>query len=144
MQQRAKWRWSNRFFLATLIVFATELAIAQFADGFVRNFMGDVLVVILLFCAIQSVLAYSKWRTAIAVLIFAIGVELAQYAQIPAKLGIDRHSSLGIAAGATFDWLDVAAYALGTLFILSLLLITHINRIKMRRNGATRIKYHPL
>ena len=142
MSKALKWRCSSGFLILALCIFIIELFIAQFAHGFVRNFIGDTLVVILLFCAIQSFSTYSKWRTAVGVLIFAIGVEWAQYAQIPAKLGIDRHSSLGIAAGATFDWLDVAAYALGTMVILTALWMTNRKHNKMRQNGATRIKYH--
>ena len=122
------------------LLLATELGIARFAHGWTRNFVGDVLVVMLLYAAIQSVLAWPKIATVGGVFCFAIAVEFAQYMQLPTRLGIQKQSGLGIAAGATFDLLDIIAYAVGCLILIALISTFSKHPSRRRQNLPTCLK----
>ena len=124
-----QFRWFRPYFIGFLLLTAIEVLIARFAHGFVRNFVGDLLVVILLYCLIQSFFDAPKKATILSIFCCAVTVELAQFLQIPAYLGIQKHSTLSILSGATFDWLDVVAYACGCILILIAL---HTNKSTKR------------
>ena len=112
-------RFSRRYLLLTLVVFAIELFIAlKVRDTFIRPFIGDVLVVVLIYCAVRTVLPTRPVPTALAVLAFACTVELAQYFQVVSRLHLEHNAILRTAIGMHADPLDVLAYATGTLLIV--------------------------
>ena len=47
------------------------------------------------------------------VFIFAAGVEIGQYFDLVALLGLEDNRILSIALGRTFSWLDLGCYAVG-------------------------------
>ncbi|MDO6527798.1 DUF2809 domain-containing protein [Motilimonas sp. 1_MG-2023] len=98
--------------MLTLIVIALFIR-----DSFIRPFLGDVLVVIWLYLLLVACLSCSKKSIAIFVLAFACSLEALQYFQFINLLGLQDHQAARIIIGATFDWLDLVAYALGIGFI---------------------------
>jgi len=65
--------------LWTVGLFVLELGIALFVhDRFVRPFLGDVLVVLLIYCALQTVFRAPSRLMAVLVLALAFGVECLQ------------------------------------------------------------------
>ncbi|HKU44899.1 MAG TPA: DUF2809 domain-containing protein [Polyangiales bacterium] len=112
-------RFSLRYLLATLALFAVEVCIALYVhDGFVRPFVGDVLVVMLIYCAVQTVWGAPRLATALAVFAFACAIELGQAFQLAARLNVAHDPVLRTALGTQFDPLDILAYALGTALML--------------------------
>ncbi|HKP56616.1 MAG TPA: DUF2809 domain-containing protein [Polyangiales bacterium] len=112
-------RISRKYLLLTLALFAVELSIALWVhDGFIRPFVGDVLVVVLVYCAVRSFLPGKPVKTALGVFAFACAVELAQYFQLVARLHLEHNAILRTVIGTHADPLDVLAYALGTLLII--------------------------
>jgi hypothetical protein len=112
-------RFAPRYLLATIGLFAVELFIALFVhDGFVRPFLGDVLVVMLIYCAVRTVWDGPPLSAALGVFAFACAIEVAQAFQLVARLGLTHHAVLRTALGTQFDPLDIVAYALGTGLIL--------------------------
>ena len=111
-------RFSRGYFLAFLAVLAIEIFIAiAVRDSIVRPFVGDVLVVVLLYCLVRA-LTRLPVRAAIGgVFAFACCVELAQWLQLGVRLGIPPKSILGVMLGTHFDPLDFAAYGCGALVI---------------------------
>ena len=99
-----------------LLLLALEICIGAFVrDDFVRPYVGDVLVTVLL-CALFRVAAPEKcpWLP-LGVFLFAAGVELIQLIPKPALEG----TLLGIAIGSTFDPKDLLCYGIGcALFFL--------------------------
>ena len=100
------------------LLFVTEIAIAVFHfHKFIRGFVGDVLVIPLLYFLIRL---FVRWKTLHLVLItLGIGcsVELLQY--LNAFEFISKHSSvLKIALGTTADWKDILAYSIGAALIV--------------------------
>jgi hypothetical protein len=111
--------FNRKYFYLTVVIFLIEVFIALFiSDQFIRPFVGDVLVVILIYCFIKS---FWKIRTNVAALSvfgFACAIEGLQYFNLVDRLGLRENRILATIIGTTFDWKDVLAYALGTVFIL--------------------------
>jgi hypothetical protein len=108
-----------KYFYTTILLFLIELFIGIFVrDRFIRPFVGDVLVVVLIYCLIKS---FWKIRPNVAigsVFIFACIVEGLQYLNIIDMLGIRQHKLLVIILGSSFDWHDLIAYAVGSAIVL--------------------------
>ena len=98
----------------TGLLLAIEVAIALWVrDRWIRPYGGDVLAVMLVYCALRAVTAW-RWPTALAAaMVVAIGVELGQLAGLLSLLGLRATSAAGVVLGSGFDLLDFAAYALG-------------------------------
>lgn len=106
--------FKKNYFLLTLLLFVIEICIALFVhDKFIRPFIGDLLVVILIYTFLKTFWDAPPKQVAIIVLIFAFGTEFLQYFNIVERLGIEKGSVLAIVIGSTFDWLDLLAYSLG-------------------------------
>ena len=107
------------YFITTIVIFIIEVLIAVYIhDSIIRPFIGDVLVVILIYCFVRSFINSPVWKTAIAVLIFAYTVETLQYFNIVEKLGLENSKMARIIIGTTFTWTDMLAYTIGIIFIL--------------------------
>ena len=93
---------------------ATEFVIALFVnDAFVRPYVGDMLVTLLLCCLCRVIIPDKVRLLPVYVFIFAAGVEIGQYFDLVALLGLEDSRILSIALGRTFSWLDLGCYAVG-------------------------------
>ncbi len=111
---RTRLRLSPQHAAGAVALFIIEVAIALVVhDGFVRPYVGDVLVVLLIHQAVRAVLDLPSTATAVATLAFAYAVEGAQYAGIGRRL--DGHPILQTVIGTTFQLGDLLAYAVGAL-----------------------------
>jgi hypothetical protein len=101
--------------LTALVIFILEILIATtFAKiGFVRSYLGDYLVVMLICQRIQSIRPISPWPLAMGVLFFSCAVETAQFFHIVDVLGLQRGSLLRMLIGTHFSWMDLLMYGLG-------------------------------
>ena len=112
--------FNSRYLLATVIIFVTELGIALFVnDRFVRPFVGDALVVVLIYCFVRIFLNVNYSTAALGVLVFACAIEILQYFDYVRRLGLEDNRVLSTALGRTFEWLDFAAYFAGFLLIIA-------------------------
>jgi hypothetical protein len=65
-----------------------EVLIALFVhDRYIRPFIGDLLVVVLIYFAIGAVIKVHPVKLVFAVLMFACTIEFLQYWQLATKLG---------------------------------------------------------
>ena len=102
------------------LLFAIEVLIALFVrDQLIRPFIGDVLVVMLIFFLLKSFLTVSPKRLLVGTLAFAWTVEFAQYFNFVSLLGLENFKIAQIILGSTFDRLDLLAYTLGAAIIAS-------------------------
>ncbi len=103
--------------IVTLLL-VTEVAIALFHfHKFIRGFVGDVLVIPLLFYFLRI---FTKWRTlylALTVLGIAIAIEFLQMINLLKHFTITSNF-LQIVLGTTFDYKDLLAYLTGFLLVL--------------------------
>ena len=101
------------FSITAALLFAVLILLAG-AEGFLRNTLGDYLVVLLLY-AIARTVKPTKFRLLpIALFAFAVLVEVVQYMDLLSALGITNETVV-IAVGSVFDWLDIAVYALASI-----------------------------
>ena len=75
-----KIRFDLRALLFFLVIFLVELCIALFVfDRIIRPYVGDMLVIALIYYFFRSFLQVDQLKLIIAVLLFACMVEVAQY-----------------------------------------------------------------
>ena len=116
-------RFNPRFFCFTLVLFVIEVLIAIYVhDNFVRPYVGDYLVVMLLYCGVRTFINASPLKIALAVLLFAYFIELMQYFHLVDRLGLAGNTMAKTVIGYGFEWLDLLAYTLG---VISILLLEH-------------------
>jgi hypothetical protein len=113
--------FDKKFFFLAVILFIIEVLIALFVrDAFVRPYAGDYLVVILIYCAVRTILQASVWKVAPGVLLFSYAVETLQYFQLVNRLGLENNIVAKTVIGYGFEWMDFVAYTLGILTVLAL------------------------
>ncbi len=113
--------FDKKFFFLAVILFVIEVLIALFVrDTFVRPYAGDYLVVILIYCAVRTILQATVWKVALGVLLFSYAVETLQYFQVVNRLGLENNIVAKTVIGYGFEWMDFVAYTLGILTVLAL------------------------
>lgn len=114
-----KLQFSLKYLLLTLFIFLVEVLIAtQLKDiFFVRAYLGDVIVVMLLYTFVKSFVKVNDQKLILGILVFSCLVELAQYFNIAEKLGFREGSLMYIVIGNSFSWIDILCYAVGCLLL---------------------------
>jgi hypothetical protein len=111
--------FNKKYFGLTVSIFAIEVLIALFVkDKFVRPYLGDVLVVILIYCFIRSFISIQPFPVAMFVLLFAFTIEFLQYINIVEKLGLEQSRIARVVIGTQFVWIDLLAYVAGIIIVL--------------------------
>ena len=103
------------FSITAFVLFIAEVVIAFYASGWIRNYLGDVLVVLFLYALYRAVFIDrpSKWFVLpTIILLIAFGVEFLQLWGICNRLGIHNRYAL-ILLGASFSIGDLVCYAVG-------------------------------
>ena len=105
------------FLTAFLLLLAMEVFIGLFVrDRFIRPYVGDMLVTVLLCCMSRALLP--KFSPALPVFLFSAMVEGLQWLRLTERLGLEG-TLWGILLGSTFDWRDILCYGLGCIFFAS-------------------------
>lgn len=101
------------YLLAFALLLVVEVCIALFVhDAFVRPYVGDVLVTVLLCCLCRVI--RPRFAPALPVFLLAAAVEGLQWLGLTEIMGL-QETILGIIMGSTFDWKDILCYGLGCL-----------------------------
>src|SRR5437764_754453 len=96
-------KFQLKYFLLTVILFLIEVLIALFVhDHFIRPFVGDILVAILIYCFIKSFFNSLVIITAIAVLLFSYLIEVLQYFNIVKILRLQNSNLARVIIGTSF------------------------------------------
>ena len=123
-----------RYFCLAILLFLIEVCIAVFFnDQFIRPFIGDVLVVILIYCFVRAFWKVRVDRAIASIFIFSCTVELLQYFSLVDRLGLRSNKLVSTIVGTTFDWKDLLAYAIGSGVVLGL-----DGRLDKRKNSFDR------
>jgi hypothetical protein len=111
--------FNKNYFRLAILIFAIEVLIALFVrDNFVRPYLGDVLVVILIYCFIRSFLRLPVFPVVIGVLVFSFSMEFLQALHIVETLGLEKSIITRTVIGTLFEWIDLAAYVAGIVIII--------------------------
>jgi len=109
-----KIRLDNKYLCAFIVVFMIEAIIAVFIhDNFIRPYLGDVLVVVLIYCFIKAFVRNETKLLPLYIFIFALLVEVGQYFNLAELLGLSEYRIARVIIGATFDIKDIACYMVG-------------------------------
>lgn len=109
----------KRYFIWALVLFLIEVFIALYVkDDIIRPHIGDVLVVILIYCFLRAFLDWPVLRTAVVTLVFAYLVETLQYFKIVEVLGLQKYVLARVVIGTYFSWIDMLAYTAGFISII--------------------------
>lgn len=110
---------NKKYFLPTFLLLIIEICIALFVhDKIVRPYIGDYLVVMLVYCFVRAFVNCSVRAAAIFTLLFAYLVELLQYFNVVQLLGLQRSGVAGTVIGSSFEWTDIALYTAGVATIV--------------------------
>ena len=111
--------FNKNYFALTLLVFLIEVGIAIYVyDSFIRPYLGDALVVILLYCFVKSFLKLSVATVATFVLLFAFTIEFLQFLNIVEKIGLQNSKLARTVIGTSFSWEDIVCYIIGITIVL--------------------------
>lgn len=104
--------------IATVIIFLVELLIALFVrDKFIRPYVGDMLVVVLIYTFLRIFFTEKPKLLPLYVFLFAALVEGLQAVNIVEILGLQNNRFFSVLIGTTFDWKDIACYGVGCVLL---------------------------
>ena len=110
---------NKKYLFITLGVLLVEVLIACLVhDNFVRPYVGDVLVVILIYSFVKTFTPLPVLRTCIMVLLLSFSIEFLQYLNVLKILGWQQVKILQVVLGTAFEWLDLLAYVVGGFIVL--------------------------
>ena len=108
-----------KYLLPAIFLFVVELVIAFFVhDTIVRPFIGDFLVVVLIYCFLKSFFELPVYTAAVSVLLFAYLVETLQYFKLIYLLGWQDSLLAHLILGSKFHWMDMLMYTSGILLVI--------------------------
>jgi hypothetical protein len=111
--------FNKNYFALTVLLFVIEVLIALFVrDNFVRPYLGDVLVVILLYCFVKSFIKLPIVTVGLLVLAVAFLIEWFQYMNIVEKLHLEKSTLAKTVLGTSFSWMDMLTYVVGIAIVL--------------------------
>lgn len=110
--------FNKKYFIAFIIIFLIEVAIALWVhDAFVRPYIGDILVMILMYTFIRIFLPNKLKLLPVYLFSFATAIEMLQYLKIVERFNINNKVIVTI-IGTTFDFADIICYVIGALLLL--------------------------
>ena len=111
-----RWKLRGTYAILVCILLAVEVGIALFiTDRFVRPYVGDMLVTILLCCFCRMVMPTGVKALPAYVFLFAAAVEIGQYFDLVKRLGLEENPFLSVIMGRTFSMWDIVCYFVGCL-----------------------------
>jgi len=100
-----------------LILLIVEICIALFIhDNIIRPFVGDALVVVVIYFFIRSFISKLRFLP-VYVFLFACLIEVGQYFNLVSILHMENFKIARIIIGSTFDFNDIFCYLIGTIFL---------------------------
>lgn len=120
-----KFKFNLKYFLLTLLIFLVEVLIATVLKHqfFIRAYLGDVIVVMLLYTLVKSFFITNDTKLILGIFAFSCLIEFAQFFNIAEKLGFQPGSLMYIVVGNSFSWIDIICYGVGCLILYLLVKI---------------------
>jgi hypothetical protein len=125
-------RFHQGHFGVAVALFIVELSIALFVDDtFVRPYLGDVLVVPLVYCFVATFVDVRPALLGFSVFGFACAVEFTQRANLVTALGLQGNRLARTVLGTAYSTFDLVAYAVGAALTVGIHL--GVQRLPTRR-----------
>ena len=106
--------FNKNYFGLAILFFLIEVLIALLVnDSFIRPYLGDVLVVILIYCFLKSFFQLPVLTAALFVLLFSFTIEFLQFLNIVEILHLENSKIARTVLGTSFSWIDLLTYIVG-------------------------------
>ncbi|MFK8281529.1 ribosomal maturation YjgA family protein [Capnocytophaga cynodegmi] len=115
-----KFQFNKKYFLQAVSLFLIEVLIATIFRKihFLRAYVGDILVVMLIYTFILSFLKVkNKDKLLVGIFLFAVAIEILQFFKITELLSFSKGSIGYILMGNYFSWEDIICYAVGCILL---------------------------
>ena len=100
-----------QYVMAFIVLLLIEVIIVLFVhDRFIRPYIGDALVVIVLYCFIRIFIQDRIKLLPVYIFIFAVIIELLQFFNIAGLLGLGGNALARVIIGTSFDWKDIICF----------------------------------
>ncbi len=101
-----------------ILLLVVEIAIGLWInDGFIRPYLGDFLVTILIYAIVMTTGIWN-WRISLWItMIFCYTVEIAQCFKVVSLLGLEDYKLARVIIGTHFSWMDLLCYTLAGILI---------------------------
>nr|WP_288829133.1 DUF2809 domain-containing protein [uncultured Clostridium sp.] len=107
-----------KYAIAFVLLLIVEVMIALYVhDSFVRPYVGDMLVVILVYSFTRIFIPERCRLLPLYVFLFAAGVEVLQYFKLVQVLGLESNRFMRIVLGSVFDIKDIVCYGAGSILL---------------------------
>lgn len=118
LQMKSRKKQRIMYLIMFVLLLFIEVLIALYVkDSFVRPYIGDVLVVIVLYCFIRIFLPDKFSLLPLYIFVVAAGVEVLQYINLVQILGLENNRFMSLLIGSVFDIKDIGCYGLGCLIL---------------------------
>jgi hypothetical protein len=108
-----------KYLALALLIFIAEVIIALYVhDTFIRPYVGDVLVVILLYAFIKGVVRGPTKKLPIYLFAFAVIVEFSQMFNLLGMLHLSNNEIATVLLGSSFDVKDILCYGVACLILI--------------------------
>lgn len=116
---KINFKFSLKNFLIAIAIFLVEVLIAtKLKDWFfVRAYLGDVFVVMLMYYFIKAFLEINSTKLIVGIFIFSCLIEFAQYFHFAELLGFKDNRLMMIVLGNSFSWIDIFCYLAGCVIL---------------------------
>ncbi len=106
------------YLTATIILLVIEVLIALYIhDNFIRPYIGDVIVVIVVYTFVRIFIPNGIRLLPLYVFLFAVIVEVLQWFHIVDLLGLADNRFLSTLIGGVFDVKDIICYGAGSVLL---------------------------
>lgn len=108
-----------KYLVAFSFLLFIEALIALFVrDKIIRPFIGDVLVIVLMYTFFRGIIERSVRALPIYLFLFAVMVEITQYFRLVDRLGLRDNKLMTTILGTSFDLKDILCYFAGTVILI--------------------------
>ncbi len=131
-RKKFKMKINIKYLIAFVMLIIIEALIAIYLhDDIIRPYIGDILVVILMYTFIRAFVSKPiEWLPAY-IFAFATAVELAQYFKLVELLNLQNNKFARIIIGSSFDLKDILCYFVGA----GVLVLWELWERKVAENG---------
>ena len=124
--------------LLTILLVAVEVFIALFVhDNFVRPYLGDVIVVIVIYTFIRIFIPEGVRLLPLYIFIFATVIEVLQYFDYVKLLGLSNSRFFRTLLGTSFSFIDIICYAAGCLILAGFEVFLYIRKKHAEKSKKT-------
>ncbi|MPT31104.1 MAG: DUF2809 domain-containing protein [Chryseobacterium sp.] len=116
---KINFKFDYKNLIIAVFIFLVEILIATKLKDlfFVRAYLGDVFVVMLIYYFIKAFFGFNSTKLIIGIFIFSCMIEFAQYFHFGELMGFKDNRIMMIVLGNSFSWLDILCYFAGCLIL---------------------------